>query len=193
LPEATPLNPRVFEAASGGTLFLDEIGDIPSGFRADLLRVIDRREIFLVGESRPRQLNIRVIAAARRDVAEGLAIGHFPPELLYRIRIARIRIPPLRERTEDIPWLMEAFLSENRASTGKPPVKVSSEAMRRLIDYSWPGNVRELESAVNYAAAHCRGTVLRLEDFPEEVHSPRGRTPAIDEPVQADRKAHSKP
>jgi len=114
-------------------------------------------------------VDVRILAATHRNLADEVAAGRFREDLLYRIRVARVRIPPLRERREDIPLLVSAFLDECRASSGKQVREVSAEAMRRLIDYGWPGNVRELKSSVEYAVINCRKAVIQLKDLPPEV------------------------
>jgi PAS domain S-box-containing protein len=163
----------VFEAAVAGTLFLDEIGDVPLSTQTSMLRVLQEKEITRVGESKPRRVDVRVITATQRDLSEEVAKGGFRADLLYRIRVARIRLPRLRDRREDIPLLVEAFLGQNRSATGKSVEEISQEAMRALMDYDWPGNVRELKSAIESAAIRCKGSVIRVEDLPRElVESP---------------------
>ncbi|MFB3779776.1 MAG: sigma-54 interaction domain-containing protein, partial [Bryobacteraceae bacterium] len=159
----------LFEAAEGGVLFLDEIGDIPLSVQTSLLRVLQEREITRLGETRPRKVDVRVLAATHRDLARETEKGAFRADLLYRIRVARIPIAPLRERLEDIPLLVSRFLADFRASTGKPVLDASAEAMRALMRYRWPGNVRELRSSVEFAVVNCRRPVLALEDFPPEI------------------------
>ncbi len=158
-----------FEAAAGGTIFLDEIGDIPPGVQTSLLRVLQEREITRLGEARPRKVDVRVIAATHRDLVQEVARGRFREDLLYRIRVTRLEIPPLRERKEDIPLLVSAFLGEARISSGKPTLQLSTEAMRILTSYSWPGNVRELRNAIDHAAIHARAGVIQPSDLPQEI------------------------
>jgi len=159
----------LFEAADGGVLFLDEIGDIPLRVQTSLLRVLQEREITRVGETKPRKVNVRVLAATHRNLSAEVDRGSFRADLLYRIRVARIQIPPLRERLEDIPLLVSRFLGDFRAATGKPVQEASTKTLARLMEYSWPGNVRELKSAIEFAVIHCRGSVVRLEDLPPEL------------------------
>lgn len=158
-----------FEAASGGTIFLDEIGDVPPAMQAALLRVLEEREITRVGEARPRKVDVRVLAATNRDLAREVTEGRFREDLLYRVRVARVAVPPLRERREDIPLLVSAFLAEIRLSAGKAVAEVSAEAMRILENHSWPGNVRELRHALDHAVIHCRGQVIQPDDLPPEI------------------------
>ena len=127
-----------FEAANGGTLFLDEIGDLPLSMQTSLLRVLQEREITRLGESRPRKIDVRILTATHRHLQEEVRQGTFRSDLLYRIRVARITLPPLRERRTDIPLLVATFLSQCRAAIGKPVQDVSHSAMRRLLQYHWP-------------------------------------------------------
>jgi PAS domain S-box-containing protein len=159
----------VFEAADGGVIFLDEVGDIPLGVQTSLLRVLQEKEITRVGETRPRKVDVRILAATHRNLGDEVIEKNFRADLLYRIRVARIRIPPLRERKEDLPLLISRFLDEFRALMGRPIHSVSHEAMRSLMEYSWPGNVRELRSAIEYAVIHCRQKEIGLEDLPPEL------------------------
>jgi PAS domain S-box-containing protein len=158
-----------FEVANGGTLLLDEIGDISKNMQTSLLRVLEEKEITRLGESTPRKIDVRVLASTHRDLSQEAARGHFRPDLLYRIRIARIKLPLLRERREDIPLLVASFLGQSRAATGKPVKDVSREAMRILLQYDWPGNVRELKSAIDFATLHCKGSVINAENLPPEI------------------------
>jgi len=158
-----------FEMANGGTLLLDEIGDISRNMQTSLLRVLEEKKITRLGESEPRKIDVRVLASTHRDLTHEAEAGRFRPDLLYRIRVARIKLPPLRERREDIPLLVESFLSQSRAATGKAVKHVSSEAMRILLGYAWPGNVRELKSAIDFATLHCKPSVITAEDLPPEI------------------------
>ncbi len=181
----------VFETAGEGTVFLDEIGDIPPSVQTSLLRVLEEGEITRVGDSQPRKIKARIVAATHRDLEEEVAKGRFRKDLLYRIRVARLQVPPLRQRRDDIPLLVVSFLAENRVATGKALTEVCAEAMQVLERYPWPGNVRELKNAVSYAAVHCRSSVLRLRDFPEEITTwaRTARLPAS--PKVADRSVHA--
>ncbi len=176
----------LFEAANGGTILLDEIGDIPMNTQTRILRVLEEREIVRIGETTPRKIDIRILAATNKDLTEEVRKGNFRLDLLYRIRVARITMPPLRKRREDIPLLAEFFLAKSRASTGKAIEAVSDAAMRIMLDYYWPGNVRELRNAIEYAVIRCRGHVLLPEDLPpepleSESHSPKRELSIEDE------------
>ncbi len=160
-----------FEAAQGGTIFLDEIGDMPMTTQANLLRVLQEKEITRLGESKPRRVDARILAATNQRLSEQVTAGKFRADLLYRIRVARIDLPPLRTRREDIPLLVTSFLSQAALTSGKTVEQVSTDAMQRLLRYSWPGNVRELKSAIDFAVIHCPGNVIRVSDLPPELLS----------------------
>jgi PAS domain S-box-containing protein len=162
----------LFEAANGGTLFLDEIGDIPIPVQNQLLRVLQEREIIRLGESKPRKIDVRVLAATHRALSDEVAKGSFRADLLYRIRVARIALPPLRHRREDIALLAASFLSQFAAASNKPVNELSLNALRLLSEYDWPGNVRELRSAIEFAVIRCKGSVVQEEDLPPEVNPP---------------------
>ena len=158
-----------FEVAEGGTVFLDEIGDISLKTQTDLLRVLQEREITRVGGNQPIQVDFRCVAATNKDLEKLIADGTFRPDLYYRLNVFRIEIPPLRERREDIPLLVDHFVRKFSESMAKRIVRVAPAAMALLQSYDWPGNVRELENAVERAmvVASPAGEVpeLRLEDF----------------------------
>jgi transcriptional regulator with PAS, ATPase and Fis domain len=158
-----------FEAAEGGTVLLDEIGDVPLSIQTALLRVLQEREVTRVGESRPRKVNVRILAATNHDLQQESEAGRFRADLLYRVRVARIPLPALRSRAEDIPLLVSSFMAEQREATGKAIEGISGEALRLLTEYGWPGNVRELRSAVEYAFLRCEGTCLQTDAFPPEL------------------------
>lgn len=169
-----------FEAADGGTLFLDEIGDVPLDVQVKLLRVLEERTITRLGETKPRNVDVRILVATHRDLREEVEKGRFREDLLYRIHVARVELPPLRHRRADIPLLTHAFMEEARAITGKRVEEISYEAMHRLIDYDWPGNVRELRNAVEHALIRAQGPVLQSGDLPSEVRAVDA--PALDLP-----------
>ena len=160
----------LFEAANGGTLFLDEIGDIPMTVQNQLLRVLQEREIIRLGESKPRKIDVRVLAATHRTLTDEVVKGNFRSDLLYRIRVARILLPPLSQRREDIPLLAASFLAQFASASGKPVKELSLDALRLLSQYDWPGNVRELKSAIEYAVIGCQGGVVQEDDLPPEIH-----------------------
>jgi PAS domain S-box-containing protein len=164
----------LFEAANGGTLLLDEIGDIPITVQNQLLRVLQEREIIRLGESRPRKIDVRVLAATHRNLSEEAAKGSFRSDLFYRVRVARITLPPLRTRREDVPLLAASFLAQFSATSGKRVTEFSQDALRLLSDYSWPGNVRELRSAIEFAVIRCKGATIHAGDLPPEIMQTAG-------------------
>jgi PAS domain S-box-containing protein len=176
----------VFEAAGGGTLFLDEIGDVALPVQSALLRALQEREITRLGETRPRKVDVRIVTATNRDLHKLVSQGLFRQDLLYRILAARLRVPPLRDRRQDVPLLVASFLAEERVTAGKLVADVSQEAMAQLTRYHWPGNVRELRGAVEYAVVRCRGRRIEVEDLPAEVAQVGGASPAGVAPVAPD-------
>jgi PAS domain S-box-containing protein len=162
----------LFEAANGGTLLLDEIGDIPMTVQNQLLRVLQEREIVRLGETRPRKIDVRLLAATHRSLSDEVTRGNFRTDLFYRIRVARIAVPALRERREDIPLLAASFLAQFSAAAAKRVTELSNEAVRLLMDHPWPGNVRELRSAIEFAVIRCGGAVIQPEDLPPEIGAP---------------------
>ena len=170
----------VFEVANGGTLFLDEIGDIPLSVQTSLLRVLQEREFTPLGESKPRKVDVRVLVATHRNLVEAVASGQFRADLLYRIRIARIHLPPLRNRQEDIPLLSGTFLKQSCRMMQKDVGSFSPAAMRSLLDYYWPGNVRELKSAIEFAVIQCEGSNIEPIDLPPEITLHHRPSPGIE-------------
>lgn len=160
----------LIEAAGGGTLLLDEIGDMSLEVQRTLLRVLQEREIVRLGETSARHVDLRFIAATHRDLEQQVIEGTFRQDLLYRIRVAEIKVPPLRERTEDIPLLANSFMAEFRESN-QAVRGFSREAMEAMLSYGWPGNVRELKSAVESAMVKCKGPVIMPEDIPLAIYS----------------------
>lgn len=177
----------LFEVANRGTILLDEIGDISKNMQTSLLRVLEEKEITRLGESKPRKIDVRILASTHRDLSQEAEKGHFRPDLLYRIRVARITLPLLTERREDMPLLIESFLAQSRAATGKPVRDVSDEAMRILLQYRWPGNVRELKSAIDFATLHCKESVINIEDLPPEIVYAKYAELPVDSPYEDER------
>ena len=159
----------LFEAAHGGTLFLDEIGELPIRVQTTLLRVLEENAVLRLGDTKLRPVDVRVLAATHRDLALEAAEERFRHDLLYRIRVARVRLPALRDRREDLPILVRAFMADHRATTGKQVDAISDDAMAVLMDYSWPGNVRELRNALEFAVIRARGSIIHSEDLPPEL------------------------
>lgn len=162
--------PGLVSVADEGSLFLDEIGDMPKSLQVKLLRVLQEREFVPVGETQPVKVNIRVIAATNRDLAAAVSSGEFRQDLYYRINVVELRMPPLRERIDDIPLLARHFLDKYAREFAKPVRLLSGEAMRVLMHYAWPGNVRELENVIERALMlHGGGVTLGLKDLPAHV------------------------
>ncbi|MDD2273075.1 MAG: sigma-54-dependent Fis family transcriptional regulator [Desulfuromonadaceae bacterium] len=159
----------LFEAANGGTLFLDEIGEVSPGMQVKLLRALQEREIRRVGENKPRAVDIRIVAATNRNLVEEVLAGRFRQDLFYRLRVIEIKVPPLRERTEDILPLARIFLEEASRRAGNKVTGFTPEAADQLLRYDWPGNIRELQNAVEHAVAICIGSRATLGDLPEEL------------------------
>jgi DNA-binding NtrC family response regulator len=154
-----------FELAAGGTIFLDEIGDISPKLQADLLRVLQERAFYRLGGTQEIRVDVRVIAATNRDLAEEVSQGRFREDLYYRLNVIEIRIPPLRDRREDIPLLARHFVESLSHELGKAIQDITEGALSTLFDYDWPGNVRELENAIERAIVTCRGHLLTEDDF----------------------------
>ena len=154
-----------FETAHGGTLFLDEIGNLPYHLQAKLLTSLQQRKIIRVGTNTPRDIDIRLICATNRNLQQMVAEGEFRQDLFYRINTVTIELPPLRNRPEDIPALVDLFVSKYAGIYSKPEVHVSEEALRRLCSQSWPGNIRQLEHTVEKALILSDGSTLGIHDF----------------------------
>ena len=153
------------EVVDGGTVFLDEIGDMKPGLQAKLLRFLQNREFDRVGGTRPIRVDVRVIAATNRDLRQAVKGGAFREDLFFRLNVVTFTLPPLRERTEEIPQLAEFFLKKYCREAKKPMMQISPQAMKMLTAYSWPGNVRELQNAVERAVVLKTGNTLSPADF----------------------------
>lgn len=156
----------LFERSHGGTVFLDEIGEMPLSLQAKLLRVIQEKRVTPLGGYESKEVDIRIIAATNRQMEAEVASGAFREDLFYRLNVIPIRTPPLRERTEDIPLLLDHFLQRMAAEMGKGRKSLTPEARKWLYAYTFPGNVRELANIVEYAVALSQGDMLTMEDFP---------------------------
>jgi transcriptional regulator with PAS, ATPase and Fis domain len=157
--------PGKFELADKGTLFLDEIGDVPAATQVKLLRVLQEREFERLGGTKTVKVDVRLIAATNRDLREALEQGTFREDLYYRLNVVPIDIAPLRQRKEDIPDLVNLFISRFAGDSGKPIESISPEAMQILVNYHWPGNVRELQNIIERACALAKGVVLEASDI----------------------------
>ena len=163
----------LFQRAYGGTLFLDEVAELPLELQAKLLRVIQERNYIPVGGDRSIDVDVRLVAATHRSLRDEVKSGRFREDLMYRLRVVPIFIPPLRERREDISLLIWHFINQHNAGNFRIIEKIEPQAMRVLLDYAWPGNIRELHNVVEYAFAVGRGTTLRLSELPPEFREPR--------------------
>lgn len=167
----------MFQAAHGGTLFLDEVGDISPILQVKLLRVLQEREIRRVGDDRSYKVDFRLVAATNRDPRSLVAAGTMREDFYYRIRVYDITLPPLRDRREDIPSLVDHFIVAHAAASGKAVTGITEEALRYLTQHAWPGNVRELQHAIAHAFVSVTGDRLTLADLPLEIRD--GPAPAI--------------
>ena len=163
-----------FESADGGTIFLDEIGELSLNAQVKLLRVVQEKTFEPVGSSKTKQVDVRIISATNKRLKNLMESGDFREDLYYRLRVFPINLPPLCDRKEDIPLLVQHFLDRNNDKMGKNIKKVEAKALGALLDYSWPGNIRELENALEYAFVRVEGDEIRLNDLPAEVLSLSG-------------------
>jgi PAS domain S-box-containing protein len=161
--------PGRFALAEGGTLFLDEVAEISPAMQVKLLRVLQEREYTPLGAVRSAKADVRILAATNKDLAAEVGHGRFRQDLFFRLNVIRVSLPPLRERTEDVPLLVDHFIRKFNATQGRRITGVSERAMAVLMRYDYPGNVRELENAVEHAFVVCGGSVIEREDLPPHV------------------------
>jgi sigma-54-specific transcriptional regulator len=154
-----------FETANGGTLFLDEIGDMPLQLQVKLLRVLQERQVVRIGSRKPVAVNVRVVAATNIELEPAVLAGRFRRDLYYRLNVAAVRLPPLRERRGDILTLAAHFAANYERQLGLDRVRFTASAEQALLEYHWPGNVRELENVVHYGLIMCEGGVLEVSDL----------------------------
>ena len=157
------------QQADGGSLFLDEIGDMPLAAQAKILRVIEDKIVEMVGGRSSRPVDVRIIAATNKDLKSEVEKGNFREDMFYRLNVVRLNIPPLRERKDDVPLLLSAFLDIYTRKLGKPAMSFSDDVIDHLKHYPWPGNVRELENEVERAVALAHSDLIVLEDLSDEV------------------------
>jgi two-component system, NtrC family, response regulator AtoC len=168
----------LFEEATGGTLFLDEIGELPLNLQVKLLRVLQEGEIRRLGESQDTKVDVRVVAATARDLADEVKRGAFREDLYYRLNVFALHLPALRDRREDIPLLVEHFLARMKARMGLHISEVTAEALRILVAYDWPGNVRELENTMERAIVLAEGPAIDVDSLPERLRVADSPPPA---------------
>ncbi len=174
---ASTQKPGRFEQADGGTIFLDEVGEIPSTAQVKLLRVLQHRNFERIGGTRTLSVDVRILAATNRDLLQDVKSGRFREDLYYRLNVIPIRIPPLKDRRNDIPMLARHFLHRFSTIQEKTIEDFSPDAMRLLLDYPWPGNVRELENTVEHAVVLARGSRVQASDLPAQVLEPAPADP----------------
>jgi len=170
----------LMEFANHGTFFLDELNQLPLRLQGKLLRVVQERKIRRVGATHEIDIDVRMIAASSMSLEDAVKHGQFRADLYHRLNVTRIELPPLRERTEDIPMLVHTFLERYGRELEKAPTRVSPEALEVLINYPWPGNVREMQNAIKRALAWARQEVVTLEDLPDEIVAHAGDSPRQD-------------
>jgi DNA-binding NtrC family response regulator len=180
------MRPGLFEFAHGGTIFLDEVGDLSPNLQAKLLRVLQERQVRRVGGNRFIDVDVRVISATNRDLANVVARGEFREDLYYRLNVISIPLPPLRERRGDIPLIAHHYLKKYSASCGKAIQGFAPRALELLENYAWPGNVRELQNVVERAVVLAMGEFITPADLPEPIKTgpPVGEPPSFDLPLK---------
>lgn len=163
-----------FEQAEGGTLFLDEIGDMPLDLQTRLLRVLSDGQFYRVGGHSPQRANVRVVAATHQNLETLVKEGRFREDLFHRLNVIRLRLPPLRERREDVPLLARYFLQRSAAELGVEPKRLSEAALQRLVNFDFPGNVRQLENICHWLSVMAPSLVVEAKDLPQELLAPAG-------------------
>jgi DNA-binding NtrC family response regulator len=174
----------LFEEAQKGTVFLDEISELPLMLQAKILRAIQEKEIRRVGATKPTSVDVRIIAATNLNLNEEVKAKRFREDLYYRLNVIELKLPPLRERREDIPLLVDAFLKKCGQARGKEMKGVSESALAMLMDYGWPGNVRELENVIERAVTLSLGEKISPDDLPPAVQGARGDRRVLDEAAE---------
>jgi formate hydrogenlyase transcriptional activator len=182
---ATSAKPGRFELADGGTLFLDEVGEIPPEVQVKLLRVLQEGEFERVGGTRTRRVDVRIVAATNRDLLRAIAEGRFREDLYYRLAAFPVRLPPLRDRREDVPLLVWDLIQRRQGELGRRIERVPESAMRALVGYGWPGNIRELSNVIERALILSPGPVLRLDTTFPEASQPAAPAERLDEVERA--------
>jgi two-component system, NtrC family, response regulator HydG len=180
-----------FQAAEGGTIFLDEIGDISPLIQLKLLRVLQEKEVEPVGKSVPKKVDVRVIACTNKNLKERVKSGEFREDLYYRLKVVEVVLPPLRDRMEDLPLLIDHFRRIFNERFNKDIDGVSNEVLNKFMDYPWPGNIRELEHVIEHAFILCHGRVITVEHLPAEIAHYGGRREAAVQKSVGARSAHA--
>jgi len=171
---AVARKPGKFEEAHGGTIFLDEIAELDLSLQSKILRVLQEREIIRVGGNEKIKLDIRLIVATHRNLADEVKKGNFREDLYYRLNTFQFELPPLRERREDIPSLVKLFVETFATQMGKNDIILSASAMDKIIAFHWPGNVRQLRNAIEYAVVLAEGHTIEEAHLPAEIRLPTG-------------------
>jgi len=174
----------LFAAAAKGTFFLDEIGETTPATQVKLLRVLQHREVIPVGATEAQPIDTRLVAATNRDLEEEIRRGIFRRDLYYRLNVIAIHLPPLRERRDDIPLLIGAFLDRAAAARGEAPKQLSHAAQDAMVNHTWPGNVRELENALERAVLLTSGEVIEVGALPDRVTTPEPAKLVDERPVR---------
>ncbi|MCX7011433.1 MAG: sigma-54 dependent transcriptional regulator [Candidatus Sumerlaeota bacterium] len=180
---AIKTKPGSFELADGGTLFLDEITETSADFQIKLLRVLQEHEVVRVGGTRPLRVDVRILAASNRDIEESVRSGRLREDLYYRLNVVRIKMPPLRERREDIPLLAHAFLKEFREENGKGPLRFTPKALALLQNFDWPGNVRQLRNVIEGMVVMSVGGEISVRNLPPEIRQSEPERQCVSLPV----------
>jgi DNA-binding NtrC family response regulator len=180
---ANTMKRGLVEAADGSTLFLDEVGELPLEMQVKLLHFLEQGVFRRIGTTRDQSADVRIIAATNRDLTDEVSRGRFRADLYYRLNVVAIHIPPLRERAEDIPALIDFYLGVYRERFKRSALEISAEARHRLMSYSWPGNVRELRNCLERAAALSRSDVIELEQVISQTPKLKQREPAAEHPA----------
>ena len=169
----------LFEKARGGTIFLDEIGEIPQHLQVKLLRALEAKEILSIGSTTPRRIDVRVLAATNRNLAKEVEAGRFREDLYYRLNVMEIHIPPLKERPEDIPLLVEYFIQRHNPELKKSFQGIEEDAVRVLISLPWKGNVRELDNVIEHTMILAESERIMLKDLPAAIVASSQQNPAF--------------
>lgn len=180
--------PGKFELADKGSIFLDEVGELPLGMQAKLLRVLQEKELERLGDRQPKIVDFRVVAATNKDLEERVKQGYFRADLYYRLNVASLRLPALREMKKDIPLLVDHFLTRLQAQVASAAAEIAPEVMSAFLGYRWPGNMRELENVIERALNLCSGRHIGLEHLPENLL--RGRPTSAEATAAAAHDSH---